>query len=45
MTINTTRTTRELADGNEMPMLGLAAGLKPRTELVSAELTDDSWRR
>ena len=41
MTINTTRTTRELADGNEMPMLGLAAGLKPQTELVSAELTDE----
>jgi len=41
MTINTTRTTRELADGNEMPMLGFAAGLKPQTELVSAELTDE----
>jgi thioredoxin reductase (NADPH) len=41
MTINTTRTTRELADGNEMPMLGFAAGLKPQTEPVSAELTDE----
>src|SRR4029077_6576928 len=41
ITINTTRTTRELADGNEMPVLGLAAGLKPQTELVSAELTDE----
>jgi thioredoxin reductase (NADPH) len=41
MTINTARTTRELADGNEMPMLGLAAGLKPQTELVPAELADE----